>query len=518
MRKSILILATIVCAGSFAPAESVDAQTENVGSLAESVDAQTEYVGSLAENVGVPSECEDVMLQAFYWDSYKNQTGTDSKYGRTKWVDLMKDTAAICRDFELVWFPPSAYADGGNGKGGVGYTPKQYSNQESDWGTKQTLQNLITALHKAGTKVIGDIVINHRGNMSNWCNFFEDDFTVVYGGKFQLTQKHICRGDEGFTDSKSSCYGAAASEKGSSDTGSNFEGARDLDHTSEYVQRWAKAYLSWMIGHMKYDGFRYDMTLGYHGRFLQMYNEAAEPYISVSECWDGINRQKQHLEECNYNTMVFDFPQKYELKKAFIDGSYGKLKKNTNSFRGQGLEKYAVTFVDNHDTFGRGGAYGDNQFGSSDLTTATAKERLMQAYAYLMSMPGVPCVFWPHWATYKEEISELIAIRKRVGIHSESQVLEETSGLYRYGATVQGHRGKVFVALGKNRSQLDVPEGFEQVADGDHYTLYIKEEAEGISSIISDKEGKKFLKDGELYIRCGEQVYDAMGRMVKTEN
>ena len=142
----------------------------------------------------------------------------------------------------------------------------------------------------------------------------------------------------------------------------------------------------------------------------------------------------------------------------------------------------------------------------------------MQAYAYLMSMPGVPCVFWPHWATYKVEISVLIAIRKRVGIHSESQVLEETSGLYRYGATVQGHRGKVFVALGKNRSQLDVPEGFEQVADGDHYTLYIKEEAEGISSIISDKEGKKFLKDGELYIRCGEQVYDAMGRMVKTEN
>ena len=467
-----------------------------------------------ADNIGVPAECEDVMLQAFYWDSYKNQTETDSKYGRTRWVDLMKDTAAICRDFDLVWFPPSAFADGGNGKGGVGYSPKQLSNQESDWGVKSSLQNLITALHKAGTKVIGDIVINHRGNFDNWCNFFEDDFTVLYGGKFQLTQQHICRGDEGFTDSKSSCYGAGASERGAADTGTNFEGARDLDHTNEYVQRWAKSYLKWMKGHMKYDGFRYDMTLGYHGQYLQMYNEAAKPYISVSECWESITRQKQHLEECNYNTMVFDFQQKYELKKAIIDGNYGKLKKNTNTFRGQGIERYAVTFIDNHDTFARD-SYGSQQFGGNDLSNPTTKAQILQANAYILMMPGVPCVFWPHWAMYKQEISELIAIRKRAGIHSESQVLEETSSLNRYGALVQGHRGKVFVAVGKNRSQLDVPEGCEQVADGDYYTVYLKEEAESLSPAILHGEGTKFLKDGKLYIRCGEQVYDAMGRMVK---
>ena len=31
-----------------------------------------------AADVGVPSQCEDVMLQAFYWDSYKLD-----KYGKT---------------------------------------------------------------------------------------------------------------------------------------------------------------------------------------------------------------------------------------------------------------------------------------------------------------------------------------------------------------------------------------------------------------------------------------------------
>ena len=468
-----------------------------------------------AENIGVPAECEDVMLQTFYWDSYKDQSGNDSKYGRTKWIDLMKDSVAIRENFDLVWFPPSAYGDGGNGNGGVGYTHKQLSKQDCDWGTKKTLVKLIAALHRGGTRVLADIVINHRGNMSNWCNFFQDDFGAY--GKFQLTQKHICRSDEGFTNSQSSCYGASTTERGAADSGTNFDGARDLDHTNEYVQSWAKAYVQWMLNVMGYDGFRYDMTLGYHGRYLKMYNEAAQPYISVSECWESIARQKQHLQECEYNTMVFDFQQKYELKKAIIDGSYGKLKKNPNSFRGQGLEKYAVTFVDNHDTFDRGTTYGDNQFGSSDLTTATAKSRLLQAYAYLMAMPGVPCVFWPHWKSYQEEINQLIAIRKQAGIHSESKVLEETSGQYKYSATVQGHRGKVVVRVGKNRD-MEAPEGFTQVANGDHYTVYLKEEAQGIEDVQGDNvrgtKAEKFVENGRLYIRLGENVFDATGRVL----
>ena len=77
---------------------------------------------------GVPAECEDVMLQAFYWDSYNGNAST-TKYGRTKWIDLLKDTAAINANFDVVWLPPSAGPTGC----GVGYSARQYSNQESDW-------------------------------------------------------------------------------------------------------------------------------------------------------------------------------------------------------------------------------------------------------------------------------------------------------------------------------------------------------------------------------------------------
>ncbi len=469
-----------------------------------------------ASNVGVPAECEDVMLQAFYWDSYKTKTSTDSKFGRTKWIDLLKDTAAINANFDVVWFPPSAGPTGC----GVGYSARQYSNQESDWGTKTALNNLITALHKGNTKVLADVVLNHRGNLSSWCNFFTDYFGSY--GTFTLTQKEICRNDECFTDAKSSCYGASTSERGANDTGNNFDGARDLDHASEVVQNWSKAYTQWLLNTMKYDGFRYDMTLGFHGRYLKMYNEAAQPYMSVSELWESISRQKQHLQECDSNTMIFDFQAKYSMK-GIVTGSYGKLNANKTfeGFRKHGLERYSVTFIDNHDTFDRGNAYGDNQFTpvNSDLRSATNKDYVLQASAYMLMMPGVPCVFYPHWACFKDEINELIAVRKQAGIHSQSQVLAEESGQYKYHATIQGHRGKVIVRVGKYRSTT-LPEGYEVAVEGGErgaYTVYIQMEEKGIenpSLTLPSREGKKFLKDGKLYLMYEGQMYDVQGRRI----
>jgi len=461
---------------------------------------------------GVPAECEDVMLQAFYWDSYNGNAST-TKYGRTKWIDLLKDTAAINANFDVVWFPPSAGPTGC----GVGYSARQYSNQESDWGTKTTLGNLITALHKGNTKVLADVVLNHRGNYNSWCNFYQDNFGSY--GTYQLTQQHICRNDECFTNKNSSCYNAASTDRGAYDTGDNFDGARDLDHTNEYVQNWSKAYTQWLLGSMKYDGFRYDMTLGFHGRYLKMYNEAAQPYMSVSELWQSIDRQKQHLEECEYNTMVFDFQMKYSLK-GIVTGSYGKLNKNKTfeGLRKHGLERYSVTFIDNHDTFDRGTAYGNNQFSGSDLSNSTTKDQILQASAYMLMMPGVPCVFYPYWTSYKDEINELIAVRKRAGVHSESEVLEETSGQYQYSATVQGHRGRVIVRVGKYRSKT-VPEGFELAVEGGdrgQYSVFIKMQSDDAENIPSGNvQCTKELRNGQLYIRVGENVYDILGNRVE---
>ncbi|MBQ6984710.1 MAG: hypothetical protein IJQ20_07275 [Paludibacteraceae bacterium] len=466
-----------------------------------------------AENIGVPAECEDVMLQVFYWDSYKTQTSTDSKYGRTKWIDLLKDTAAINSNFDLVWFPPSAGPTGS----GVGYSAKQYSNQDGDWGTKQKLNQLIEALHAGNTKVIADIVINHRGSGTSWCTFLTDNFGSY--GSWTLTQKQICRNDECFTNSSSNCYNAATSDRGSADTGSNFDGARDLDHTSEVVQNWAKAYTQWLLDVMKYDGFRYDMTLGYDGQYLSMYNESANPYISVSELWESLDRQKQHLVQANYNTMIFDFPLKYSLND-FKGESYGKLNKNKalNSLRSQGLERYSVTFIDNHDTFERSDNQGGEYCGyKSSLANATIKKKILQANAYILMMPGIPCVFWPHWKSYQSEINELIAVRKRAGIHSESEVTDETSSQNNYEATIIGHKGKVILHLGSKRS-TEVPEGYEVAAEGGDeglYSIFIAMNPQGLDEVESGAmKSEKFIENGKLLIRRGEYIYDILGNRI----
>ena len=214
--------------------------------------------------------------------------------------------------------------------------------------------------------------------------------------------------------------------------------------------------------------------------------------------------------------MIFDFQQKYLLHNAIVKGSFSLLKKNTNSFRGQELERYAVTFVDNHDTFERDG-YGNNQFGGQycNLDSATVKANVLQAYAYILSMPGVPCVFWPHWYKYKQEIKDMIVVRKKAGIHSESKVLEESSGNYAYSATIQGHNRKVIVRVGKNRD-MTIPAGYWKCVDGDYYTMYL-EVGEGLEEVEAEKKnvgnGEKYIENGRLYIRVGDKVFDATGRM-----
>lgn len=130
-------------------------------------------------------------------------------------------------------------------------------------------------------------------------------------------------------------------------------------------------------------------------------------------------------------------------------------------------------------------------------------------------MPGVPCVFWPHWKTYQSEINALVAARKLAGIHSESAVLSETTSQNNYEAVIQGHHGQVMLRLGSNRS-TETPEGYRQIVDGPQHTVYYKEGAQGIiTPSDSSARGEKILRDGQLYLKYEGTMYDAFGRKVK---
>lgn len=72
--------------------------------------------------------------------------------------------------------------------------------------------------------------------------------------------------------------------------------------------------------------------------------------------------------------------------------------------------RYAVTFVENHDT----------QYRSADEQLDPLKRDTLAANAYMLAMPGTPCIFQPHWRDYKPELKEMIAARKYAGITNMS--------------------------------------------------------------------------------------------------
>ena len=213
--------------------------------------------------------------------------------------------------------------------------------------------------------------------------------------------------------------------------------------------------------------------------------------------------------------MIFDFPLKYVMNTAFKQGTYGQLKNPSNSLRGKGYKKYSVTFIDNHDTFERS----DNQSGefikyNADLNTADVKNKILQANAYILMMPGIPCVFWPHWRKYSSEISQMIGIRKLAGIHSESEVSNEQGGTYAYSAEIQGHYRKVYLRLGKNRDKTQ-PANTYKAMDGEDYTIFV-EVGSGIDEVTFGRgKGTKIVRNGQMYIRHGNKMYDMMGRLVE---
>ena len=469
-----------------------------------------------------PAQCPDVLLQAFYWDSYQNKG-----YGRTKWIDHLNgnsgsDAAEIGQWFDLVWLPPMSKATGG-----TGYHPVNYSSLDSDWGTSTKLKELISTFHQNGARVVADIVINHADAAQGWCNFATYNFGEY--GTFSPDGSYICSTDEMNTDSRAgACKGSAT---GNPDDGygdeANYAASRDWDHTNPNVQEMFRAYLKWLRNDIYVDGFRYDYCKGFHHSHINDYNKAAKAYFSVMEYWDGdLSALQYHLNDASWNTLTFDFNMKYNaFNSGIASDNYCALK--GAGLPGAGKARYAVTFLDSHDTFQR---MSDSEFCGDGNSMTVCADKVMQCYAYMLSMPGVPLVFWPHWVTFKDAIKPLINARYKTGVHSESSVSDECGNGY-YKATISGTNGEIRLLVGPNSGYNSAPSGYTLAGKGNNYGVYYKvnsargdknternpipEDIEEVTGNGLRVTGVKFMKDGQLFIRCGEQVYDVMGRIVK---
>ena len=390
-----------------------------------------------------PANAPDVMLQGFYWDSY-----TDKGYGSTRWNDVQNMVDEIAESFDLVWLPPSAKSSGG-----TGYHPKEWSNQNSDWGTAPQLKKLISSFKEKGTRCVADIVINHRDGNYNWADFCNENFGTY--GSFTLypSAQFICKDDECTKNGHSATGNKDAGYEYVCEASGGYCASRDLDHSNTTIQNAIKAYLKWMKAEMGYDGWRYDLVKGYLGKYTKMYNEAAGAYYSVGEYWDGnYDAVKNWINETGKTSTAFDFPNKYAtFNNALASKNYGAMingYKVPNGLCGADeMKRYATTFIDNHDTFRDGSKYG------GDWTIANA---------VLLSQPGIPCVFYPHWEKCKADIKKMVATRRAVGVHSQSACTTAGGGSY-YQSTTVGTKGTLICFVGSGWS---APSGYTKACGG----------------------------------------------------
>ena len=406
---------------------------------------------------GWPANYNGVMLQGFYWDGYAD----------AQWSRLEKQVDNLSTTFDLIWIPQSANCGGQS----MGYDDLYwFSNYNSSFGTAEELKSMIQTFKAKGIGTIADIVINHRKNVSNWVDFPAETYKGV---TYQLQSTDICADDDkGSTKNWATQNGYSLSAN--NDTGEGWDGMRDLDHKSTNVQTNVKAYLKMLLEDFGYIGFRYDMVKGYSGSYTKMYNEDAKPQFSVGECWDSSNTIKNWIDATGKTSAAFDFQFKYVVRNAANNGDWSNLGKQnegnwpliSNSFNSGVYRQYAITFVENHDTEVR-------PDGSSNgpLTKDT-----LAANAYLLAMPGTPCVFLKHWQAYKQEIANMVAVRKAVGITNLSRPTNLASHKDYYAVQVAGSGDKKLLCVVGTKASSYTPTStaWKKVISGYHYAYYVQ--------------------------------------------
>ena len=419
---------------------------------------------------GWPENYGGVMLQGFYWDGYAD----------SKWTVLEKQADELSQYFDLIWIPQSGKTSEyyHTKRNTMGYDPCFWLDHNSCWGTEAELKKMIQTFKDKGTGIIEDVVINHKNGLTTWVDF-PDEENGTYSIKWDNTNfSGICQDDE--------CNKNGYKTTGAKDTGDNFEGYRDLDHTNETVQKNVKTYLDFLLKELGYAGFRYDMVKGYAAKYTGNYNNTANPTYSVGECWDGnktvvTNWIDGTKVDGKIQSAAFDFPMKYNINSAFGGGNWNALS-NSMLSNDKTYARYSVTFVDNHDTFRR-----------DENKKDYLGNNICAANAYILTMPGTPCLFLKHWQSNKGTLKRLIALRKAAGITNESEILASETLGNGYLLCVQGSKGKLRLHLGPvGNISFNNPEDMWTLAiEGKNYKVYASKDVDQTAmNAITDEDEK----------------------------
>ena len=451
-----------------------------------------------------------IMLQGFHWRSCSFRDV--SPEADWSWYEECRRKIAVMRSLGVtaVWLPPPSHSVSPEG-----YLPQRLYDLDTRYGTKAELKLLTRELRDAGIAPVADVVINHRcadtqdteGRWRVFSNVTFPDGPPDDAAPGALRDKSwgpwaIVKDDPHFEG------------EGNSDTGESFAPAPDLDHKNDRVRAELTAWLNWLKDDVGFAGWRFDYVKGYGANYVREYveNSVGTAALCVAEFWPEASWEPDGRLSPNQNPMrqalcdwidraggltpAFDFATKAVLQEAVGKTEYWRLRDEQN--KPPGLIGWwptrAVTFVDNHDTGGSGASATSDQGrmkdGSSDAYGQGhwrfPPEKRLVGYAYVLTHPGVPCLFWPHcmWLDEKHKVlsdgvKELCAVRRAAGVRANSEVKILVAEADCYVARVVGDENELTVKLGP---RYDLPKDlipqkgheWELVAAGNEYAVWAR--------------------------------------------
>jgi alpha-amylase len=388
-----------------------------------------------------------ILLQGFHWNS--------ATYAGPDWYNTLQANVGdlSTMGFTHVWFPPPS-----DSAAREGYLPRQLNKLDSSYGSAAELTNVISAFKSRGVKAIADVVVNHRVGSTGWSDFTNPNWTT-----YTIVNNDECN-----------CG------LGAGDTGDGFSAARDLAHTNVgEVQNGIINWLNFTLKPVGFSGLRFDYVKGFGANYVGQYANAFGAEFCVGELWpnfdiNNIDANRQAIMNWINGTSnscgAFDFTTKGILNDALANGNYWRLKATDGKPQGAigWWPAMMVTFVDNHDT---GPA---ESCGSGQNLWAAPCGKVMEGYAYILSHPGIPTVFYPHiynWGL-KTQIAALMKARKTAGVNSTSPVAiqQATQGLY--AAIVTGSTRQLAMKIGPNSWSPGA--GWTLQTSGTNYAVWMK--------------------------------------------
>ncbi|BBN06643.1 alpha-amylase [Marchantia polymorpha subsp. ruderalis] len=340
----------------------------------------------------------EIVFQGFNWESW-----------RRKWYLELAPKAADLKKCGIttIWMPPPTESVAPQG-----YMPGDLYNLNSAYGTVDELKQCIEEMHNNDILVLGDAVLNHRCAQKQSPNGVWN----IFGGKLAWGPEAIVKDDPNFQG------------RGNPSSGDFFHAAPNIDHSQDFIRRDIKEWMKWLRSEIGFDGWRLDYVRGFWGGYVKEYIEATDPAFSIGEYWDSLaydggqvsyNQDAHRQRIINWinatggTSSAFDVTTKGILHSA-LHNEYWRLIDPQGKPPGVmgWWPSRAVTFLENHDT------------GSTQGHWPFPRDKLMQGYAYILTHPGTPVIFYDHFYDFglHDQIAELIAARKRTAVHCRSPV------------------------------------------------------------------------------------------------